>query len=109
MPDRPGAQGSELDPLIAEVVERAGRRHVGLGVGGGGDVEPEDPIVSGTAPARERAVTPDLDPDFKVNFVISKNDGELSVASQDVEAVPDDLERWIQEDAELGVVGRLLE
>jgi serine-type D-Ala-D-Ala carboxypeptidase/endopeptidase len=33
MPDRHGAQRSALDPLIAEVVERAGRRHVGLGVG----------------------------------------------------------------------------
>jgi hypothetical protein len=59
--------------------------------------------------AHVRADHEDLNPNLKVNFVVSKDpDGSLSVASEPVPPVPEGLKAWA-EGEELEVAGRLLE
>jgi succinate dehydrogenase / fumarate reductase, flavoprotein subunit len=63
-----------------------------------------------TRGAHIRADFPDLDPHFKKNFVVTRDErGTLSVSAKAVDEVPGDLEEWAREEGEVDIAGRLLE
>ena len=62
-----------------------------------------------TRGAHNRSDYPELDPDLQVNFLISREDGRLTVTRQRVHAIPKHLEQWTKVDEEHEVAGRLLE
>ena len=69
-----------------------------------GAVEPNE-----SRGAHSRSDYPETDPNLKMNFVITRSeDGGLTVASQAVEVVPDELQEWLDE-REIQAAGRLLE
>jgi succinate dehydrogenase / fumarate reductase flavoprotein subunit len=62
-----------------------------------------------TRGAHNRLDYPELDPDLQVNFLISREDGRLTVTRGRVHTIPKHLEQWTQADGEHDVAGRLLE
>ena len=62
-----------------------------------------------TRGAHVRSDRPELDPEMKVNFIITSKDGALSVTDEPVPAVPEHLQEWAAGDEEVEVAGRLLE
>lgn len=63
-----------------------------------------------TRGAHNRSDYPKLDPDFKVNFIISKEGDGLKVSRERVHTVPEHLEEWAKSDKEeYQVTGRLVE
>ena len=61
-----------------------------------------------TRGAHNRSDYPKLDPNLKVNFIVSKDD-ELIVAREQVQVVPKYLEEWAKSYEEYQVTGRLIE
>jgi len=63
-----------------------------------------------TRGAHNRSDYPGLDPNLKVNFIVSRDaDGQLNIAPEPVSPVPGGLEEWAAEGEEIEVAGRLLE
>jgi len=61
-----------------------------------------------TRGAHNRSDYPELGPNLKVNFVVSKDD-ELAVAREQLHVVPEYLEEWAKADEEYQVADRLVE
>lgn len=61
-----------------------------------------------TRGAHNRSDYPELDPNLKVNFIVSKDGDRLDVSREEVHIVPEYLEEWAKGD-EVEVAGRLLE
>ena len=62
-----------------------------------------------TRGAHNRSDYPELDPNLKVNFIVSKGDGEITVAREQVHVVPEHLEEWAKSGEEYQAAGRLVE
>ena len=62
-----------------------------------------------TRGAHVRPDRPELDPEMKVNFIITSKDGALSVTDEPVPPVPGYLQEWATGNEEVEVAGRLLE
>jgi len=63
-----------------------------------------------TRGAHNRSDYPEIDPNFKVNFIIRKDDsGELYVTRERVQVVPEYLEEWAKSAEEYQAAGRLVE
>ena len=59
--------------------------------------------------AHNRLDHPEIDPELKVNFVVTRKEGELSVVDEPVPPVPEHLQEWAEDNEEVDVTGRLLE
>jgi succinate dehydrogenase / fumarate reductase flavoprotein subunit len=62
-----------------------------------------------TRGAHNRSDYSQLDPNLKVNFIVSKDDDELAVAREQIHVVPEYLEEWAKSSEEYQVTGRLVE
>ena len=62
-----------------------------------------------TRGAHNRSDYPELDPNLKVNFIVSKGDGEITVVREQVHVVPEQLEEWAKSGEEYQAAGRLVE
>ena len=60
--------------------------------------------------AHSRSDYPELDPNLKTNFVLTRgDDGRLSISGKPTTAVPGHLAEWAEDDGEVDISGRLLE
>lgn len=60
--------------------------------------------------AHSRSDHPELDPNLKKNFVVTRKDnGNLSVSAKPVVEVPDHLKEWAKDGEQVDIAGRLLE
>lgn len=59
--------------------------------------------------AHSRSDYSELDPKLKVNFVVAREESELSIVDEPVPPVPEHLQKWASDDGEIDVSGRLLE
>ena len=62
-----------------------------------------------TRGAHNRSDYPELDPNLKVNFIVSKDDDELTLTRRQVHVVPEYLEEWAKSGEEYQAAGRLVE
>ena len=62
-----------------------------------------------TRGAHNRSDYPELDPNLKVNFIVSKDDDELTLTRRQVHVVPEYLEEWVKSGEEYKTAGRLVE
>jgi len=60
--------------------------------------------------AHSRSDYSTLDPNLKTNFVVTRgDDGSLTLSEKPVDAVPEHLLEWAEDDGEVDIAGRLLE
>ena len=59
--------------------------------------------------AHNRLDHPEIEPELKVNFIITRDEDELAITSEPVQPVPEHLQGWAADDEDIDVAGRLLE